>query len=145
MHFYLKEAEPWITKKPDLLKLLVSNHNYSTCHKSQSAVLYISVINVIWWAHLRNILFWNHNFGKFWFSTFYHGHNKGPRLLTRFKINPSMDKQLHLLQNVGWKYFSIIKLQWCSPWCLVMYKSFPSQTLLCMKLLIHAAIKINPC
>ena len=43
-----------------------------------------------------------------------------PLLLTWFNVNPSMDKQLHPLQTVGWKYLSIPKLQWLHRWSLGM-------------------------
>ena len=40
--------------------------------------------------------------------------------LTGFNFNPSMDKQSHVLQNVGWNYLSNPKLQRCNRWSLGM-------------------------
>ena len=41
-----------------------------------------------------------------------------PLLLTWFNFNPSMDKQLHIQQRMGWNYLSIPKLQRCNRWSL---------------------------
>ena len=45
-----------------------------------------------------------------------------PSLLTWFDFNPSMDKQLHPLQHVGWNFLFIPKLQRLHRWSLGMDK-----------------------
>ena len=46
----------------------------------------------------------------------------GTPLLLWIKSNPLRDKQLHLLQSVGWNCLSIPKLRQCSRWSLGMDK-----------------------
>ena len=50
------------------------------------------------------------------------GGHQCPLLITWFNFNPSMDKELHPLQRVGWNYLSIPKLQRLHRWSLGMDK-----------------------
>ena len=62
-------------------------------------------------------------------------------VLVWIDLNPSMCKQLHPLQNVGWNHLLIPKLRSSS---LGMGYAISSHTLLGMWLLIHGGIKGNP-
>ena len=56
----------------------------------------------------------------------------GPLPLTRINFNPSMDKLLHPLWNLGWNYLSIPRLQRLHSWSSGMdYQFHPTHFWLC--------------
>ena len=57
-------------------------------------------------------------------SQLYPANTLEPLLQSWTRFNPSMDKQLHPLYNVGWNNLSIPKLQQCDCWSLEWISNF---------------------
>ena len=64
-------------------------------------------------------------------------------LLTRFNLNPCMDKYSHPLYSVGWNYLSIPKLQWLNSWSLGMDRYFHPTLYLACNYLSKLVLKLN--